>query len=336
MQNTSSIAIRIFHGDAFGFGADVLVLKHAQALYGVDKAACNLLAAAGVPVALPPIGRHAIVRSDRAFAAAHVLFIGVEAVDRLDYREIRDFGRLAMAALARALPTARHVALTLHGTGYGLDETEAFESELAGVIDGITHDDPPAALETITFVEKDAARARRLVTVLQRLLPTGRIEWSDRAPLGLGAAAVRAMRTAGVASAAKPRVFVAMPFADEMSDVFHYGIQGAVNRAGLLAERADLATFTGDVMDWVRTRIASADLVIGDLTSSSPNVFLEVGYAWGKGIPTVLIAKETEVLKFDVRGQRCLLYASIRQLEEKLERELAGLRDIVGPDRVRP
>ena len=116
-----------------------------------------------------------------------------------------------------------------------------------------------------------------------------------------------------------------MPFADEMSDLFHYGIQGAVNGAGLLAERADLATFTGDVMEWVRARISNAKLVIADLTSSNPNVFLEVGYAWGKGIPTVLIARNTEVLKFDVRGQRCILYSSIKDLEEKLERELLGL-----------
>ena len=117
-----------------------------------------------------------------------------------------------------------------------------------------------------------------------------------------------------------------MPFADEMSDLFHYGIQGALNGAGFLAERADLASFTGDVMEWVRTRISSANLVVADLTSSNANVFLEIGYAWGKGIPTVLIAKHTEVLKFDVRGQRCILYSSIKDLEEKLERELLGLR----------
>jgi hypothetical protein len=118
-----------------------------------------------------------------------------------------------------------------------------------------------------------------------------------------------------------------MPFADEMADVFHYGIQGAVNSAGLLAERADLSVFTGDVMRWVQERISSANLVIADLTSSNPNVYLEVGYAWGKGVPTALLVKNSTELKFDVRCQRCLVYSSIHDLEGKLTNEVDGLLD---------
>ena len=118
-----------------------------------------------------------------------------------------------------------------------------------------------------------------------------------------------------------------MPFADEMSDIFHYGIQGAVNAAGLLAERADLSAFTGEVMEWVRTRISGANLVVADLTNANPNVYLEVGYAWGKGVPTVLLVKSTADLKFDVRGQRCIVYSSIKDLEQKLSNELRELVD---------
>jgi len=55
-----------------------------------------------------------------------------------------------------------------------------------------------------------------------------------------------------------------MPFSEEFDDVYYYGIQGAVNRVGALCERADLATFTGDVLSWVRERIRSASLVIAD------------------------------------------------------------------------
>jgi hypothetical protein len=52
---------------------------------------------------------------------------------------------------------------------------------------------------------------------------------------------------------------------------------------------------------------------------------LEVGYAWGKGIPTVLLARDTADLRFDVRGQRCLVYNSIRKLEDSLTSELKAL-----------
>ena len=65
------------------------------------------------------------------------------------------------------------------------------------------------------------------------------------------------LRAAGYSSGTKAHVFVAMPFRDDMDDVFHYGIQSAVKSAGFLCERADLASFTGDVLDWVRSRIRS-------------------------------------------------------------------------------
>jgi hypothetical protein len=126
-------------------------------------------------------------------------------------------------------------------------------------------------------------------------------------------------------------VFVAMPFAPEFDDYFHYGIQQAVNTAGFLCERADLATFTGDVIVWVKERIDSARLLVADLSTANPNVYLEVGYAWGKGIPTVLLARDRADLKFDVKGQRCLLYTSIRRLEELLTRELGGLKSRAEP-----
>ena len=66
--------------------------------------------------------------------------------------------------------------------------------------------------------------------------------------------------------------------------------------AGFLCERADLSAFTGDVMDWVRNRIKTAKLVIADLTEANPNVYLEVGYAWGCEVPTVLLTKDTTIL----------------------------------------
>ncbi len=116
-----------------------------------------------------------------------------------------------------------------------------------------------------------------------------------------------------------------MPFAEEMDDVFHYGIQGAVNAAGFLCERADLSSFTGDVMDWVKRRISNATLVVADLSSANPNVYLEVGYAWGCRVPTVLLSGNTSDLKFDVRSQRCIVYKSIESLEDALSRELKCL-----------
>jgi hypothetical protein len=45
-----------------------------------------------------------------------------------------------------------------------------------------------------------------------------------------------------------------------------------------------------------------------DLSDANPNVYLEVGYAWGRGRPTLLVVRDSSHLKFDVQGQRCLIY----------------------------
>ena len=326
-MSSTSISVKVENADALRFKADILVLKHAQALYGVDKATYNSFRIAGSPVKLPACGTHQFEPAYHILGVDRVLFIGVESLSDFGYSEIRDFGRRAMTILWAERPETRHVALTIHGVGFGLDENESFEAELAGVIEAITQNEYPKDLEEITFVERDKSRATRLALVLEKLIPSGRLDRKDRGPLdGLDLPAKQTLRSAGYASASKPRVFVAMPFADEMSDTFHYGIQGAVNAAGLLAERADLESFTGDVLEWVRSRISTSKLVIADLTASNPNVYLEVGYAWGKGVPTVLIAKTSAELKFNVRGQRCIVYSSIKDLESKLTNELVVLQ----------
>ena len=79
-------------------------------------------------------------------------------------------------------------------------------------------------------------------------------------------------------------------------------------------------------MQWVQNRIRTCSLVIADLTDANPNVYLEVGYAWGCGVPVVLLTRDTSHLKFNVRGQRCLVYGSIRELGELLRAELENLR----------
>ena len=108
-----------------------------------------------------------------------------------------------------------------------------------------------------------------------------------------------------------------------MEDTYIYGIQGPVNAAGYLFERVDLTTFTGDIIAEIKSRIETASLVIADLTGANPNVYLEVGYAWGRIVPRYLLRRDP--LKFDVQSQRCLIYKSISDLEKKLETDLASL-----------
>lgn len=318
--------------DALSFQADVLALKHAQGLFGVDAAVADVLfggAEAGtIRKALPKLGHHKIVASAKKLGVEKVLYVGVKPLFEFDYQGIREFARLVLEILSQEVPHARHVALTLHGAGYGLDVTEAFESEVAGLLDAVNSKEFPNSLERISIVERDPERADRLAEILRAILPTGLIGGGKGGAMReVEEGSRERLRSVGYASASKPYIFVAMPFADEFNDTFHYGISGAVNAAGFLCERADLSAFTGDVMDWVTKRIAGAVLVVADLSTANPNVYLEVGYAWGLGKPTVLLVRDTVDLKFDVKSQRCLVYnKSIKSLETLLRKELEELK----------
>lgn len=327
-KEDAAISIVVEQGEALGFHADVLVLKYADALYGVDRAAAQALidTVPDILARMPKPSGFYITPPTDAVTAGRVLFVGVGPLRQFGYGEIRKFARKSLEALAGEMPGARHVAMTIHGPGYGLDESEAFESEIAGLLDAIASGDVPADLARVTIVERNPGRANRLKTLLDQLRPTGPADPRSHAFRPLAEVPGR-LRSVGYDSQSKPHIFVAMPFADEMDDIFHYGIQGAVNAAGFLCERADLSTFTGDVMEWVKKRISSATLVVADLSDANPNVYLEVGYAWGCGRPTVLLVKDTSQLKFDVKGQRCLVYQKIKDLETSLRSELVGLKE---------
>jgi hypothetical protein len=116
----------------------------------------------------------------------------------------------------------------------------------------------------------------------------------------------------------QPHIFVAMPFADEMEDIYFYGISRAIDENGFASVRIDKIAFTGEIMKKVQEKIRTATAVVADLTEANPNVYLELGYAWGKGVPTILLVQYSKQLCFDVRGHRCIVYKRIKQLEALL------------------
>ena len=89
--------------------------------------------------------------------------------------------------------------------------------------------------------------------------------------------------------------------------------------------------YTGEVLHRIKEQIESAELVVALLTDANPNVYLEVGYAWGRDRPTVLCIQAGDELKFDVAGQHAIEYADITDLEERFAsflEELARSGDI--------
>lgn len=307
------IAVRC--GDIAETPCDIAVLKHAQGFYGADAEVAQALGLSEREFSLPA-GHHRFVSTNGRLPCKTVLFVGVRPPLDFGYAEIRELAESALTIIAQAQVPKSVIAMTMHGVGFGLDVKEAFTAQIAGILDNLyfTERDVTWQPQQLFLVEKDSSRAQRLATLLQGIviatglseLPGGREKREDRLP------------DAGRRSDAKKHVFVAMPYDESMEDVYEFGVREPVNGCGYLCERCDRDVFTGDILDRVRRRIADASLVIADMTGANPNVYLEVGYAWGKGVPTLLVAREGEELRFDVRTQKCIYYKNISSLRKQL------------------
>ncbi len=328
--------LNLTHADVNSFNADVLVLKYAQAKHGVDRIITNDLSKSGIDIikTCPSIGHSTLVNNVGSTSFKKILFIGTVSLDNFAYKEIKIFASHALSALKELYPKTEHIAMTIHGVGYGLDESEALLSQIAGIFEAAQNDDFPENLKRVSIIEDNYDRVIRLQKVLDSYFKNqSSIKLEEKTKtfiVEIDDAKSKAERidkiiSAGESSNKKNHIFVAMPFKKEMYDTFYYGIQQPIHSCDLLCERIDQDTFTGDVLSKMKSKIETAVAVIADLTFQNPNVYLEVGYAWGIGKPTILLIKNGDELKFDVQGQKCLQYDGIKHLEDILSREIKRL-----------
>lgn len=305
--------------------ADLLVLKHADGFHGADRVVADAIGlsetlASGESRWLPGKG----------IAAREVLFIGVGRLHEFRYEQIQQFASAAIIAAQQHRPTVGHLALTIHGPGYGLDVEQSFLSLLAGVVAGHTGDG--SALQKVTVVDRSEKRCE----LLNRLL----VEAGNRFGLSVDrkqhivtlaeADHQKDVRSNvvyfGARAETKARLFVAMPFADAYSDEFEIGFCEAARSNEFVCERLDVEAFVGDIFAEIRKRIVESQGVIALLNDHNPNVFLEIGYALANNQPTMLVAREDCKIPFDISGQRCIRYRSIAQLRDLMQREIAALK----------
>lgn len=324
--------------------SDLLLLKHAQAFYGADKAVASALISSRLcqekDLKLKP-GDYAIIETKGLIAPARVMFLGTPGLSAFSYDEMQYFARRAVEVLAKLALPLNVVTTTVHGSGYGLDGGESLQRLIRGFEEGFS-EAPSAIIRKIVFVTLGERAKRTLASVLadmnlpaRTLTPTPkRIQDAapqssepvkiDSGPESLHSESVEEPKQAGSAPD-KKRVFVAMPYSDEFENVYEFGIYPAVRNCGFICEKVDKTHFTGDILFRIKQGIETASIVIADLTQARPNVYLEVGYAWGRGTRVIFLARKGEDLHFDVSTHRCLYYGKFTQLAEDLEQLLRGL-----------
>lgn len=315
-----TLEISVVQEDITRVPADVLLLKHAQSFYGADQTVAVRLTEQGACTAAeisPPEGDSALIESCGAIAAKRVLFLGVPRLAGFRYPQMRQFARRAIELIAgRKLPV-RTLATTVHGAGVGLDIEESAQSMILGFQQGLTTS-PVPGLQRLVFIERHARRFEVLRTLLanvELVMPSHSIT----------APPPRAVARPEAEAAQKKCVFVAMPFTEDCEDVYQFGIYNAVRRCGYVCEKVDESAFAGSIVDRIMDGIRNASFVVADLTLERPNVYLEVGYAWGLGRPVILVAREGQKLHFDLSHHKCLFYRTIGKLGEALEKTIVEM-----------
>lgn len=335
-------SIQIVEGDALELDADVLIVKDQRTSRGIDFKVRNLVFAGGADLPRLGVGEFQLASAKGVAHVAHVLVVGPTDPPLRTYDDIRRLAAQMLSQLKKSGAKATHALTTLQGVNRGLDEYEAFRAMLLGFSDAYEAGDFPATLRRITFADLLTHRIELMRTALAEFLPAVPAVAPSVERVTREAAAEIAGILAGkdsfapqfqkpVADDTTPHVFVAMPFAEEYDDQFYLAIRPAVQEVGMLCVRLDQteSVFTGDIVQQIKERISSAKLVLALLDGANPNVYLEVGYAWGVNVPTVLIvhqAQSGQALPFDVRGQRCLIYDRIYRLKEMLTAELRALQ----------
>jgi hypothetical protein len=64
-------------------------------------------------------------------------------------------------------------------------------------------------------------------------------------------------------------------------------------------------------------KLHRSSIVLADITGVRPNCFLELGYALGRGLPTLLMAREGSPLPFDIQTLAGLLWKTSRTAEDR-------------------
>jgi len=333
-------AFHLLHDDVVNVPSDLLLLKYAGAFFGADRHVAKLLTSANVctPDELcPDPDDFVIVDTGGVIAPSRVMFLGTLPLVAFAYEQMRQFAARSIEVLAGQSFRGRRMTTVVHGVGYGLDAVESLESLIQGFQQGLANE-RSVALEEIIIVERSERTARILSSSLVESpkLREGRSDLREQTPAGsphdvllsrarAGDSAECPPRVVERPASAKRRVFVAMPYAEEFENVYEYGIYPAVRRCGLICERVDKEAFTGDILKRIKERIESADLMIADLTGARPNVYLEVGYAWGRETRVILVIRDGQIPEFDAQGQRCIYYTRYRHLADELEKLIRGL-----------
>jgi hypothetical protein len=308
--------ITLRHGDVLKTHCSALFVKHIEGSMSTPELGLNAATGGRLQALYSKHEKddHTILESKGDLLAPRVYVVNFHQRDLpFSYSSVdryaRAIVRVASSGALAAIEGPMSVATAIHGPGAGLDASEAMETLLLGFSSELGKGLPLGNLTEIMLVEDDREVFDRLEERLRYLATNGIVRYEGSTCfINPGVVPNAAKReSARVGSLALRHLFVAMPYAQEFNNAYYFGIKHPVEQLGRKCERVDQDAFNGDIVERIKQRITSAELVIADITGNNPNVYFEVGYAEGIGKTVVLISQKQET-PFDLKTRRQIRY----------------------------
>lgn len=108
---------------------------------------------------------------------------------------------------------------------------------------------------------------------------------------------------------------------DTKMDQFHKEVlECAIDKAGFKPLRIDKYDHVNKIDDEIIVQIKNSRFILADFSGHRGDVYFEVGYAIGQGIPVVWLCneKDLEDLHFDIRQYNCIVWKN-EELEDKIK-----------------
>jgi len=318
------LTIRIKQEDITKTSADVLMLKYTKSFLGASMRVFNVLQNAGAPIntsELAPIGSYQLLKTQNAMTVPYVLYVSTPHPRQFKYTDLTAFIKRAFHILKEQTPHIQHIATTIHGVKFGMDEREAFITQLNATFDAFSVGDIPADLEEVNIIENDAGRVARLIDIANEFTSNWeniRTVDGESGVYQLTVGKTTSTTTMPIVSDAKPYILALMPPDDSYDDSFYYGIQRPTHACGLLCER-ESSEFTIETpldVENLQNRIEGARGVIIHLDNKplTPDFALQIGCAWGAKRPTLFISQSDNQYPL-LPNDAILTYKKISELE---------------------
>jgi uncharacterized protein YjbI with pentapeptide repeats len=103
--------------------------------------------------------------------------------------------------------------------------------------------------------------------------------------------------------------FIVMEFGNARTDdLYKYGIEPALQAAGVDPKRVDRYEFHGRITDEILENIITCRFVVAECSASNKNVFFEIGFALGHKKPVVFCVDEADHIPFDLKDYKFIIH----------------------------